>query len=1511
MDTQQLNGFEVAIIGMAGRFPGAQSVEEYWRNIEAGLESVRPLTADELATAGISAARLADPDYVNAGAFLEDIEYFDAGLFGYSAKEAQLMDPQHRLLLETVWQALEHAGCAPDQFKGQIGLFAGSSGSSYLVEHLVNNPALLRQVSLQDLMYENNHDLLGTRVSYKLNLTGPSVVMGTACSTTLVLLHYACQALLAGDCDVALAGGARVSVPHKSGYPYAQGGILSQDGHCRSFDAKASGTISSNGVGVVVLKRLADALQDGDTIYAVIKGTAINNDGAQKVGFTAPSVEGQVEVIRRALIAADVSPASIGYIEAHGTGTHLGDPIEVTALSRAYRESTDRVGYCAIGSVKANIGHADVAAGIAGVIKATQMLHHAVIPPAVNFEQPNPEIDFDSSPFYVATRRQHWQQMTRRAGVSAFGIGGTNAHAILESTDHQVPSGPGRRLQVISVSGKSKAALQANVTQLQQWLADHPDAELADVAYTLHRGRTGLEHRSSVVCDSVADAVQRLSGNVPMLHSKQADRGVVFMFSGQGTQYPGMMRDLYATETVFREVVDTCATLLQTWLGRDIRELMFDEAQTDEPSLLYRTRFTQPALFVSEFALAKLLMSWGIEPRAAIGHSIGEYVAACLAGVFSLPDALKLVAARAAAMDDMPAGSMIAVDLSEADIQPFLLPGVAVAAVNAPELVVVSGESSLIESIEHSLKQSDVHVRKLHTSHAFHSAMMDACLPTFARAFDEVTLNPPQWPFISDVSGDWITDEAATSVSYWLTQLRSAVRFSEGVSRLLADTHSILLEVGPGRTLAGLVEMQLPAAERSRVVSTVRDIKRKQADDHVLLESLAQLWMLGVRIDWAGFYAAQQRRKLALPSYAFQRQRYWIDPVPTTASAAVEHRPERLPLADWFYQPVWQQAARPAPAFPVQDSRWLLFDDEQGVVVALARALRKTGARCWLVSSAKSFVVYDAFHIGVSQTQAGEIGLLFDHLGKQGGIPEHIVFGWGLMPARSSLLPSQQGLDTLLQLARQLSVSAPGQAVNLNCLVTQLFDVTGSDHLDPTKALLLGPCRVMSKEYEQIRCRLIDLNLPPKRLLGGTAAFDTSALLAELLSQDEPEVALRGRQRFVQRMVPVPLPISPATSIFRQGGVYLITGGFGGIGATVALHLAKQYQARLILTARHELPAEAEWANWLASHAETNEKSQRIRFLQQLNALGARVHVIAADIADEVAMKQGLADAQQQLGRVQGVIHAAGVADGALIQRRTSSETAAVLAPKVKGTLVLDALLPEQGLDCFVLCSSLASHIAPVGQVGYCAANAFQDAFATAASLRRPGTRYLAIGWDSWREVGMAVNSLGADQLDAIRHGILPQEGIEALERLLASSLHHAYTSTRGLPLPITPEAEATETVAESPETNTEAGGLGSFFPRPELSVPFVAPRNGVEACIRDIWQDKMGVAPLGVHDDFFELNGHSLMAVQIITEIKRKLKIALPTGVIYDQSTIAQLAESVVAQANQQQQPLPALEEA
>jgi len=903
--------FGIAIIGMAGRFPGARNVDEFWRNLQEGVESIRPFTADELAASGVDEETLAKPSFVNAGAIMPEADAFDASFFGITSREAEIMDPQHRVLLETAWEALEDAGYDPERYGGSIGIYAGVGPNTYFQKNLATRPELLQMLGRYAVMMAGEKEYAVTRVSFKLNLTGPSVSVNTACSTSGVAIHIACQSLLNQECDMALAGGGRIGVPLTGGYLYEEGGIPSPDGHCRAFDAQARGTVSGSGVALVVLKRVADAIRDGDRIHAVIIGSAVNNDGARKVGFTAPSIQGQARVISEALAVANVDPESIGYVEAHGTGTSLGDPIEIAALTEAYRKWTDKKGYCPIGSVKTNIGHLDAGAGVAGVIKAALALEHEQIPPSLNFENPNPEIDFANSPFYVNSKLSPWPASPvraagaapRRAAVSSFGLGGTNAHIILEEAPPVAPGGPGRAHQLLLLSAKSDAALAQATQSLAEHLRRHPSVSLADVAYTLQAGRRAFEKRRMLVCQDVGEALAALDPLDPRqvitAVREPAEREIVFMFSGQGSQYANMCLELYESEPVFRKEVDHCATVLKPLLARDLREILYPkDANLEEAELtLQQTAYTQPALFVIEYALARLWLSWGIRPAAMIGHSIGEYVAACLAGVFSLEDALAVVAARGRLMQELPEGAMLAVPLSPGELQP-LLDGqlLDLAVVNAPSLCVVSGDRHAIELLEQALASKGITCRPLHTSHAFHSGMMEPIMEAFRTRVDQARPGSPGIPFVSNVTGTWITPEEATNPGYWASHLRQTVRFSDGLAELLKVPGRILLEVGPGRTLEMLARQHPDRATETMVLASTRHPKEQRSDQAFIMNTLGQLWLAGASIDWSEFHAGERRCRLPLPTYPFERRRYWIDPAQLQYAAAA--RAPGLPAQD-------------------------------------------------------------------------------------------------------------------------------------------------------------------------------------------------------------------------------------------------------------------------------------------------------------------------------------------------------------------------------------------------------------------------------------------------------------------------------------------------------------------------------------------------------------------------------------------------------------------------------------
>jgi amino acid adenylation domain-containing protein len=880
----------VAIIGMAGRFPGARCVAEFWQNQVNGREAISQFSATELEVSnGLELSRL--PNYVRARGVLEDVDLFDAEFFGIYPREAELMDPQHRLFLECCWQTFEDAGYDPAAYSGPIGVYAGSSVSTYFLTRLCTKPGFIQQytgeyqVGGYPEMMGNHPDFLATRVSYKLNLRGPSFTMVSGCSTSLLAVTQACQSLLTYQNDMALAGGVSVTLPQKRGVLYQEGGMGSSDGHCRTFDADAQGTVFGGGVAVVLLKRLADAMRDGDQIYAVIRGFAANNDGSAKVGYTAPSVEGQARVIALAQGAADVHPEMIGYVEAHGTGTPLGDPIELSALTQAFRAQTKKKGFCTVGTAKTNIGHLDIAAGVTGLIHATHIVRHGLLPPTLHFKKPNPKFDLENSPFVVNTKLREWKasEGPRRAGVSAFGVGGTNAHIILEQAPDVASQAATPSLQLLVLSARSEAALERATDNLSDYLKKQPEVNLADVAWTLQVGRRNFSWRRTVVACNVSEAVTALSGRDRkrmQTRSRVMEKpGVYFLFPGQGSQHPNMGREIYATHSVFRKTVNRCAEILQPYLGVDLCKLLYpsDDQSEEVKRRVTETIVAQPAIFTIEYALAQLWMSWGVRPQAMIGHSIGELVAACLAGVLSLEDALKVVATRGRLMQSISAGGMLSIRLSEAEVRAKLNDRLALAAVNSPSLSVVAGPFDALEELEEQLGREGTPCKRLVTSHAFHSAMMDPILESFAACMAEVDLHTPQIPYVSSVTGDWVTEKQATDPAYWANHCRQTVQFSKGISELRKNATGVLLEVGPGNVLGTLTRQHIPSSTNQMIVSSLPDGYSGEGDEASLLNAVGSMWLAGVRTDWAALHGKQSRRRISLPTYPFERKRYWLE----------------------------------------------------------------------------------------------------------------------------------------------------------------------------------------------------------------------------------------------------------------------------------------------------------------------------------------------------------------------------------------------------------------------------------------------------------------------------------------------------------------------------------------------------------------------------------------------------------------------------------------------------------
>lgn len=882
---------QIAIIGMAGRFPQSRDLAAFRDLVLNGREAIEPFSDAQLRSAGVSDELLQHPDYVKSGVVVPDMDQFDADFFGMSQRDAEIADPQVRVFLESAYHALEQAGYPVGAVTARTGVFAGMGFNHYL--NVCLRPRLtelLAAVGAYRLLTLNDKDFIATFTAYQLNLRGPAITVQTACSTSLTAVHVACQSLLNLECDLALAGGVSLPVPPYQGYLYQEGMISSPDGHCRAFDAAAGGMTGGAGCGIVVLKRLTDALADRDTIAAVIRGSAVNNDGSDKMGFTAPSVSGQAEVILEAQAVAETEPDQISYVEAHGTGTALGDPIEIQALTQAFRAGTARRQFCAIGSVKTNIGHADTAAGVAGLIKTTFALQHQVIPASLHFNAPNPQIDFASSPFFVNAVRRDWAVpagQARCAGVSSFGIGGTNAHVIVQEAPTSAQTAPSTRThQLLLLSGKTPEVLDQMTANLRDHL-EQTTQDLADMAFTLSCGRATLPYRRYVVARDVPEAIAGLAQLRSGANQKTQDQTprVAFLLPGQGAQHPGMTGRLYQTEPTFRQTVDTCAELLQPHLQRDVRTILYPASATDD---IHQTGYTQPALFVAEYALAQLWISWGIQPAALLGHSIGEYVAACLADVISLSDALGLVALRGRLMQSLPAGDMLAVPLTASAAQAWCSEQVSLAVINAPQRCVLAGDLTAITQVRQAMQAEGIKGTLLHTSHAFHSHMLEPILPEFADYLGTMTLQPPQIPYLSNLRGDWITPEDATSTQYWVNHLRQTVRFADNVTQLATRPTDLTLEVGPGKVLSTLLRQNPDRPAHCQTLHSLPDRKSSVTETQHLLQTLGQLWSQGASVDWDHVYAQEQRQRVPLPVYPFVRRRYWIDPPGATTEAALE-----------------------------------------------------------------------------------------------------------------------------------------------------------------------------------------------------------------------------------------------------------------------------------------------------------------------------------------------------------------------------------------------------------------------------------------------------------------------------------------------------------------------------------------------------------------------------------------------------------------------------------------------
>ncbi len=1500
MSQQEWSGQEIAIVGMAFRFPGATDRKTFWMNLQSGLEAISALSPAELKAAGVPDAQLQDPHFVSAIGRLKDIALFDAAFFGYSPVEALELDPQKRLFLECAWEAVEDAGYDLARWKGVVGVFAGSKSSTYI------NNLSGRDDSSAFALLGNDKDFLATAVSYKLNLTGPSVNVQTACSTALVATSLASQALLSYQCDMALAGAVSITLPQEGGYIFLENGVMSPDGHCRAFDEKAHGAAPGNAVAVIALKRLEDALADGDEIHAVIRGIAINNDGATKVGFTAPSVGGQAEVIAMAMAAAQVGPETISYVETHGTGTPLGDTVEVAALTKAFRSATSKKHFCPIGSVKTNIGHTDVVAGAAGLIKAVLALQHRALPASLNFATPNSRINFEDSPFYVNTRLREWRRdaTPRRAGVSAFGLGGTNAHAIVEESPLLQIAPTRLPSHLLVLSARSQQSLDCATGALAAHLLSEPVASLADIAFTLQNGRREFEYRRALLCRSPRDAASALQTHSVWDGKAKERQKIIFMFPGVGDHYANMTADLYRSFPQFRAEVDRCCAYLEPLLGKNLLHILYPQADTSSQSaaepvkgvtlrkLLNRSRNSNATLgeihgveishcivFIVEYALARLWMSLGVQPSAMIGYSLGEYVAACLAGVFSLEHALQILLTRARLVESESPGSMLAAAISPNEAQRFIGTTVHLAAINGPELCVFAGTPQEIEAVENHLKNEFVACRRLPVTRAMHSPLMRTAADKFAQFLSSFRRNRPAIPYVSNVTGDWIEDDQCTDPQFWAAHTAQTVHF--GIGKLLQIPGSIFLEVGPGQSLGSFVLQQDAIREGVLVLPSVPNELDPAPGVDFFLESAARLWLNGQQLQWPELYKEEKRRRVPLPTYHFDRQRYWVEPKgkPKPASGPLRRNGS---VAEWLYAPIWKRIPLPVRNVPQDGSgMWVIFANESAACSTVISWLRETGEQVKVVTAGESFESSEGVRFMLNPGDRTDYRNLRASLANEQVRIRRVLHFWTSGEKKQPDEEQNSSFFSLLYLIQTFGLS---HDIDIDVISTGSQEVTGEEDLVPERAMALSLCRTAPQEFPNLRMRHIDVlaeAASPATLIREIATFIPSV-----------SVAHRGSHRWVQDFAHI--EIAPGATPIKAGGTYVITGGLGRVGLKLAEHLATNFQAKLILIARASLPERARWREWIEIHPADDLLSRKLLVLQRIEAAGGEFEIVAADVADEPAMTAVFQRIVERYGRIAGVIHAAGITDpGSMngLDELTPEQAHTHFRSKVLGGRVLAQVLRRYRPDFCVLMSSLSAVLGGLGMAAYAAANQYLSALALREG-RSSGTIWLSIDWDTW-DVWRDNNRIPDSQSTLSELIMTPQEGMEAFMLLLrAASARHLVVSIGDLGdrLKMWVQMESQGPAIEDQSTTTR-------HPRPILACPYAPPRTEIEKTLAQIWSEVLGLDQIGINDNFFQLGGHSLLGIRMIGKLRNEFGVEMHVRQIFTTPTIAQLAEAVLQQ--------------
>ncbi|MEM6685327.1 MAG: SDR family NAD(P)-dependent oxidoreductase [Bacteroidota bacterium] len=1442
---------DIAIVGLSGKFHGSEDIRAFWKNLQQGNELLTFYTEEELAEFGLEESIVKDPDYVPVNSVVAGVENFDYAFFGYTKDEAKAMDPQIRMLHELAWLALEDANCIPSTYAKKIGVYLSASHNfEWLAYSAISSPKNVNPFFLSQLI---NRDYISTLISYSLNLRGPSYFSSTACSSSLTSIHLACRSLLMRECSVALAGGVSIDCSDYKGYFYAEGMITSKDGHCKAFSNDATGSIKGNGGAIIALKRMEDAVNDNDHIYAIIRSSAANNDGKRKVGYTAPSINGQAECIMLAHKVANVPYNTISYIETHGTATKLGDPIEIEALNKAFQNDTSHA--CAIGSIKSNLGHLDAAAGVAGVIKTSLALQNKQIPASLHYAGPNPEINFVSGPFYVNDKLTQWKPVNGkplRAGVSSFGIGGTNVHLVMEAYEKVLQENLGRPYVFMPFSAKTALSVANYKEDLQTFIQEHPTSNLADIAYTLQTGRTGFNNRKFLLYKNTGEtvAISSIQQKKEYVLAKK-NNAIVFMFPGQGNQYLEMAKDLYTTEVAFKEIVDEGFAILSEITGESYKDIIGYGTNIQDVDKINNTRYTQPILFLVEYALARYLIKLGIVPKQMIGHSLGEYTAACIANVFSLKDGLKLITKRAQLMSAIEEGSMVAVGASATKIQGFLSDALSVAAINTTDSCIISGNNASINTFTEALTAKEIPFSILKTSHAFHSEMMDSMLSDFENVFATITLSEPTIPFVSNSTGKPITKEAAMSPQYWSRHLRETVRFADGLQYLLQTPNSVFIEVGPGKSMRSFYK-QLGKDANHTIVGCMRHPKEQFNDNLYFVDALATLWSEGIEIDWEAYYAHEVRNKISAPTYNFDKH---VFPVEVDVHSSVAHHTllnnGMLPYEKWYHQRKWKTAQLPTQTTVKTAGNYIVFSEKNEVATALIQSLITDGNTVIEIVKAPIFTQITDTKFGIRLNVLEDLTQVFSSLSREHTQIENIVYNWKFEGTQQTEIVAE--FSTVLHACKELIASEAAQK-KIMFLADFNYDVLGDEHLNISADTLSMIANVCAQENTNITALHVDVNTEKVH------QKHIEAIKNELyFNETSGTIAFRNNRRWVDFYDSIAIDEWKAQPTIEKGKTYLITGGLGYLGNLLTKHIIETYKATVILTGRSPLPE--------AASALEHPKFQKLQKLQEIHHA---VHYYQMDVSDATSVEQTIETITQNHGEISGIIHAAGNIDNntfKFVESIDEESTLAQFGPKINGTLNLYKTFKHKELDFVWITSSLAAILGGLSYGAYAVANRFIDAF----------LEHHKHELSHWTSINFDGLGIGA---------IAPKEIIDIFENTHNQTQFQQFILSRKDPNMIL--EHASQEVVDDTETISEA----ALQVRDTSN--YVAPKTKTETSLSAIWQSFFGFDKIGITEDFFELGGDSLKAMTLIKRMHKFYGIELNLLDFFSKPTIKELASEI-----------------